>query len=94
MILLHDKLPYMPKLTTTLTERGQVSMPAVLRRRLHLHTGQQLVWEMISDHECRILVVDDSKPIGAKNMLGFARRFRKKARSTKDWMKELREGEE
>ena len=83
----------MGKEITTLTERGQVSVPASLRKRLHLHAGQQLVWEMISDHECRVLVIDDNEPIGAKKMLGFARRFRKKARSTQDWMKELREGE-
>ena len=93
MIFLHDKLCLMEKLTATLTERGQVSVPAVVRKRLHLHTGQQLVWEMVSDHECRVLVIDDAKPIGAKKMLGFARRFRRKARTTKDWMEELREGE-
>lgn len=93
MIILHDKLDRMAKVTTTLTERGQISVPAILRKQLHMHRGQQLVWEMVSDHECRVLVVDDSKPVGAKKMLGFARRLRKKARSTRDWMKELREGE-
>lgn len=32
-------------------------------------------------------------PAGAKAMLGFARRFRAQARSTEDWMNELREGD-
>ena len=32
-------------------------------------------------------------PLGARAMLGFARRLRTQARSTADWMSELREGE-
>jgi hypothetical protein len=32
-------------------------------------------------------------PLGAMAMLGFARRFRTQARTTADWMFELREGE-
>jgi hypothetical protein len=32
-------------------------------------------------------------PAGARAMLGFARRLRSDARSTADWMSELREGE-
>lgn|GEM_PF-632352 len=33
------------------------------------------------------------KPAGASAMLGFARRFRAQARTTADWMAELREGD-
>lgn len=32
-------------------------------------------------------------PLGARAMLGFARRLRPQARSTTEWMAELREGE-
>ena len=32
-------------------------------------------------------------PVGARALLGFARRFRPEARSTAGWMAELREGE-
>jgi looped-hinge helix DNA binding domain, AbrB family len=35
----------MDKLTTVVTERGQVSIPASLRKELGLKTGQPLVWE-------------------------------------------------
>ena len=33
------------------------------------------------------------EPAGASAMLGFARRFRTQARTTADWMAELREGD-
>jgi hypothetical protein len=33
------------------------------------------------------------KPAGASAVLGFARRFRAQARTTADWMAELREGD-
>lgn len=32
-------------------------------------------------------------PLGARAMLGFARRLRSQARPTADWLSELREGE-
>ncbi len=34
-----------------------------------------------------------TSPAGAKAMLGFARRYRAQARTTADWMAELREGD-
>lgn len=34
-----------------------------------------------------------SDPLGARAMLGFARRFRSQVRATADWLAELREGE-
>ena len=40
----------------TLTERGQVSMPAALRRQMQLKAGQRLRWESISETEVRIVV--------------------------------------
>lgn len=83
----------MAKIVTTLTDRGQVSMPASLRKDMGLQPGQHLIWEKVSDHECRILIEGESKPLGAVAMLGFARKLRKKSRSTQAWMKELREGE-
>ena len=83
----------MSKIVTTLTTRGQVSMPASLRREMHLHSGQHLIWEKVSEYECRVLVQDESKPLKATAMLGFARKLRQKSRRTGDWMKELREGE-
>ncbi len=80
--------------TTVVTERGQVSIPAAIRRELNLKPGQKLVWEKLSDRECLIRIPQKKKPLGAKAMLGFAARFRgEKGRPTDEIMAELREGE-
>ena len=82
------------KLTTVVTERGQVSIPAAIRKELRLKTGQPLVWEKISDRECLVKIPRTKKPVGAMSMLGFAARFRgEKGRRTAHVMAELREGE-
>ncbi len=81
---------------TTLTERGQVSMPASLRKQLHLKPGQPLMWEKVSDDECRIRIVRHREAKAAKSMRGFMKRFQvglKLPTTTADWMKLLREGE-
>jgi len=82
------------KLTTVVTERGQVSIPAVIRKELGLKTGQPVVWEKISDRECLVKIPGEKKPVGAMAMLGFAARFRgEKGHRTARIMAELREGE-
>jgi AbrB family looped-hinge helix DNA binding protein len=82
------------KLTTVVTERGQVSIPAPIRKELGLKTGQPLVWEKISDRECLVKIPPKKKSVGAMAMLGFAARFRgEKGRRTARVMAELREGE-
>jgi AbrB family looped-hinge helix DNA binding protein len=84
----------MRKSVTTVTERGQVSIPARLRKSMGLKPGQRLVWDQISQRECRVIVPPDSKPTGAKAVLGFARRLRPRRQlRTRAWMKLLREGE-
>jgi len=85
----------MSKDVTTLTDRGQVSMPAALRKELALMPGHKLLWQKVSDHECRVKVIKPhAKPKGARAMLGFARRFRPRlVRTTHQWMTELRAGE-
>lgn len=82
----------MAKPISTLTERGQVSIPAELRRDMHLHQGQRLLWERVGEEELRVRVLHDAEPVGAEAMRGFARRFRR-PRRTAEWMAELREGE-
>ena len=77
---------------SVVTERGQVSIPAQLRKELSLEKGQQLLWEKTGEHEIRVTVLPERKPRGAMAMLGFAKRFRQ-TRRTEDWMAELREGE-
>ncbi len=77
---------------STLTKRGQVSLPAELRRKLRLRPGQKLQFEVVSDNDFRVFV-RKGKIAGPMAMLGFARRIRPVARRTKNWMKELRNGE-
>lgn len=78
---------------STLSERGQISVPAKLRRQMNLRTGQRFFWERISDRELRVVIETNDKP-DVMAALGYARKLGRVPRSTADWMKELREGEE
>ena len=82
-----------PSKVSIITERGQVSIPAQLRKELSLAKGQRLLWEKTGEHEIRVTVLPEPERLGATAMLGFAKRFRP-TRRTSDWMAELREGEE
>ena len=77
---------------STLTERGQISLPASLRKAMHLRPGQRLRFEAVSDHEFRVIAPQQKAP-GPLATLGYARKMSSSPRRTKDWMKELREGE-
>lgn len=77
----------------TLTERGQISVPAALRKALNLRPGQRLKFIAVSDHEFRVFTENDAPP-GPSAMLGYARKLRGgTARRTSEWMKEIRDGE-
>jgi AbrB family looped-hinge helix DNA binding protein len=81
---------------TTLTDRGQISVPASLRKQLHLKPGQELVWEKISDDECRVRIVRQHENNSLPPMRGFMRRFHQGSAlpaTTTAWMKWLLEGE-
>ncbi len=87
----HDISPVMDE--ATLTERGQISVPAALRKAMHLRPGQRLKFVPVSDHEFRVLAPAGAPP-GPLAMLGYARKLRAgPARRTSEWMRELREGE-
>jgi len=75
---------------TVVTERGQTSIPAHLRKELGLAKGGRLAWEQVSEDEVRVRVIR-AKPDPVA-MLGFASTYRHK-RSTAAWMAELRAGE-
>ena len=93
MMVLHDTFPHMPANMSTLTERGQVSMPASLRKQMRLRTGQRLRWERISERECRIMVEPET-PAGPMAVLGYGPKLRgDRGRRTADWMSDLRAGE-
>ena len=84
----------MKTLVTKVTERGQISIPASVREYMDLHPGMSLLWNTgSSPRSCTVTVVQKRKRKGAMAMLGYAATFRK-TRTTEDWMKELREGEE
>ena len=83
----------MKRNTTTVTERGQVSVPAEIRKRLKLVPGTRLRWVPLSAGECKIVIDHEQAGPGAKSMLGYAAQFRE-TRPTSQWMRELREGEE
>jgi len=78
---------------SSLTERGQISVPARIRKSMNLRPGQILHWEQISDREMRVVVQEEFSP-GPLSVLGYANRFRDRPiRTTAEWMNELREGE-
>lgn len=78
---------------TVVTERGQVSIPAAIRKRMGLAAGRRVCWEVLSDRACRVTAVATARQhVGATAMLGFAKTFRK-ARTTAAWMRQLRSGE-
>ncbi|HEX7199158.1 MAG TPA: AbrB/MazE/SpoVT family DNA-binding domain-containing protein [Dongiaceae bacterium] len=78
-----------PNRISVVTERGQVSIPAELRRELDLERGRRLLWEKTADSELRVTVLPEHEPQGCLRMLGFARQFRA-TRPTAEWMAELR----
>ncbi len=77
---------------TTLTERGQVSMPSSLRREMGLRPGQPLLWKRVSDREVRVTVPGKGE---IRSMRGFIKKFHRPAlpSTTAEWLKLLREGE-
>lgn len=83
----------MKTLTTKLTDRGQVSVPSLIRKQLGLQPGAKIQWEAVSETECRLFVSKKSERKGARAMLGFGKTFRP-VRTTEAWMSELREGEQ
>jgi len=94
-MIIHDMISPMKTVLTTLTKRGQVSMPASLRKQLHLKPGQPLMWEKVSDDECRVRIVRRGEAGAAMSMRGFMKRFHAAGlpKKTAGWMKLLREGE-
>ena len=91
MMKLHANVKGMNR--ATLTERGQISVPAALRKSMKLKPGQRLKFVPVSAHEFRV-IAEVSVPPGPMAVLGYARKLRPgPARRTGDWMRELREGE-
>jgi len=79
---------------TTITERGQISIPAELRREMKLEAGQTVTWERLSATECRLFIQPRS-PVKPDPMaaIGFAQRHGLAGGTTAEWMKIIREGD-
>lgn len=77
----------------TLTERGQISIPADFRAELGLKPGDKLLWSASGDKALLVTTVEAPKRKSFKSAIGYAKTFRK-TMSTAEWMKILREGEE
>ena len=79
---------------TTITQRGQVSIPAQLRRDMNLQPGQTMVWEKVSAKECRLIIEPrpaiTPDPVRA---LKFASEHGLPQRRSDEVLAELREGE-
>jgi bifunctional DNA-binding transcriptional regulator/antitoxin component of YhaV-PrlF toxin-antitoxin module len=86
----------MKGILTRLTEGGRISLPASLRKLLHLKRGQVLLWERVSNDECRVRIVRHHETGATKSMRGFMKCFQADSSlpaTTAGWMKVLREGE-
>jgi bifunctional DNA-binding transcriptional regulator/antitoxin component of YhaV-PrlF toxin-antitoxin module len=69
-------------------------MPAALRKKLGLRPGQPLLWKMISDTECRVVVVRKPAERRGQSARGYMKRFQKgMPDTTSGFMELLREGE-
>ncbi len=82
----------MRTLVTMVTARGQVSVPAEIRRKLGWAPGTRLCWELAEDQRCTVFVRKPAQPKGAQAMRGFAQTFRA-PRRTEERLNELRSGE-
>ena len=77
-----------------ITERGQISIPASIRKQAKLQSGQTLQWELLTNREFRLVMVQDVNPVGAFAMLGYAKQFNlAETRSVDEIMAELRAGD-
>jgi len=80
---------------STITERGQVSIPARLRKKLQLKPGQVLAWAVLGPLQLSVTVVDAEDSPGPLAALGYLKqRFGGPQLRTNEVMNELRDGDE
>lgn len=87
-MIMHDDM------ITTVTVRGQTSVPARLRKRANLRSGRTLRWYAVSEREFRVVVETNESAPGPLAALGWALRHNPRgAPASDEAMLELREGE-
>ena len=77
-------------LVTTLTARGQTTVPAKLRKAGKLKSGQRLHWRQLSPFEFLVSVEGLQETPSAMAALGYARKFKHGYRSTREALGEIR----
>ena len=78
----------------TVTERGQVSIPAQLRREMQLDAGQTVLWEKVSATECWLLILSPELNLPSQiAALSFACQHGLEESSSDDYLRDLRAGE-
>jgi bifunctional DNA-binding transcriptional regulator/antitoxin component of YhaV-PrlF toxin-antitoxin module len=86
---MHDEM------ITVVTERGQTSIPAKLRRKAGLSRSKRLHWYAVSNREFRVVIETPDEAPGPLAALGWAVRFnRRGVPRSDDAMREIREGED
>lgn len=73
-------------LITKVSARGQLSVPVDVRDAIGLKAGSLANWELLEDGSARVSVVKQTSEKGARDLLGFAKTFRRTRRSD-DWFK-------
>ncbi|MEI7899177.1 MAG: AbrB/MazE/SpoVT family DNA-binding domain-containing protein [bacterium] len=85
-------------LATILTERGQISIPAAIRKKANLVPGQRLLWHQTGHNTFSVtLETVPKKRRRAVGLIGYARRFFPDGgmpKRTDEVLKLLRQGEE
>jgi len=82
--------------STVLTDRGQVSVPASIRKKAALQAGQRLLWRQTAPGCFSVTVErEPSKKSRAVDVIGYAARFFPDGLPgrTDDVMRALRQGE-
>lgn len=85
-------------LATVLTERGQISIPAAIRKKAKLVPGQRLIWHQTGNGTFSVtLAAVPKKRRRVVEVIGYAQQFFPDGgmpRRTDEVMKHLRQGEE
>lgn len=82
-------------MVTTVTERGQTSVPSKLRKSAGLVVGKKLHWYAVSEREFRVIVEDSDDAPGPLAALGWAARYRNgPLPETDKALREIRDGED
>jgi AbrB family looped-hinge helix DNA binding protein len=73
-------------MTSVVTGKNQVTIPAEVARALGIHRGSHVEWEVVANRRQAVLKVQPSRGELARAVLGLGRKYGKPG---EDWVKEL-----